>query len=60
MGDVGDIYRAMKEDRKERRRKYGISCPECNIRQPKRIPATLLPGQRCKVCGYMDKRKNVK
>lgn len=58
MGDMGDIYRSMKEDRKERRKKYGVNCPECNIKQPKRIPSILLPGQKCKVCGYRDKRRS--
>lgn len=57
MGDIGDLYREMRDDRRDRRRRLGKACPQCNLSQPKRIPTTLLPGQRCKVCGYIDPRK---
>lgn len=52
MGDMGDTFRAMREARKERRRALGVNCLGCQKVQPKRIPTVLLPGQRCKVCGY--------
>ncbi|HEY9544733.1 MAG TPA: hypothetical protein VIR56_01930 [Solimonas sp.] len=56
MGDVGDTFRALREERKDRRAKLGVSCPGCPKVQPKRTPTILLPGQRCKVCGYRDPR----
>ncbi len=57
MSDLGDTFRALKQDRQERRQRLGIDCPQCNIKQPKRIPTILLPSQRCRVCGYRDPRK---
>lgn len=41
-------------------KKYGVNCPGCPKIQPKRIPTILLPGQRCKVCGYVDTRPRIK
>ena len=57
MGDTGDTFNALRAYNKERKARLGINCPDCNVKQPKRIPTRLLPGQRCKVCGYKDKRK---
>lgn len=57
MGDMGDFWNDVKEERKKRRLLLGVNCPQCNIKQPKRIPTILLPQQRCKVCGYRDPRK---
>lgn len=57
MGDMGDIYNAIKEDRKERRARLGVECPRCAIARPKAHPTILLPGQRCRVDGYIDQRK---
>lgn len=56
VSDMGDIYRAMRADRRERRAKFGVPCPQCRAKQPKRHPTILLPGQRCKVDGYRDPR----
>lgn len=56
MGDMGDDFRAMKEYRKELRRKYGVECPQCKIKRPKTNATILLPGQKCKVDGYRDPR----
>lgn len=56
MGDVGDDFRAMREHRKARRNALGVNCIGCPKVQPKRTPSILLPGQRCKVCGYRDPR----
>lgn len=56
MGDMGDIYNAMREERRALRAKFGIPCPHCRDKQPKREPTILLPGQRCKVDGYRDPR----
>lgn len=56
MGDMGDYYKDLKEARKDRRAKFGVECPQCRVKQPKRTPTILLPGQRCKVDGYRDPR----
>jgi hypothetical protein len=56
MGDEGDFWRGVREARQERRLLLGVDCPRCPKVQPKRNPTILLPGQRCKVCGYRDPR----
>jgi len=55
MGDVGDTFNALREERRERRRALGVLCPACQKREPKRDATILLPGQRC-YCGYRDPR----
>jgi hypothetical protein len=55
-GDMGDFYNALREDRRKRRELLGVSCPGCPVKEPKRIPTILLPGQRCRVCGHRDPR----
>jgi hypothetical protein len=56
MGDSAEIWNAIKEERRERRRLLGVDCPGCRIKEPKRTPTILLPQQKCKVCGYRDPR----
>jgi hypothetical protein len=56
MGDMGDLWRDAKEESRKLRAKYGIDCPMCIKKQPRRIPTNMLPGQRCKVDGYRDPR----
>lgn len=56
MGDMGDLYNAMRDERRALRNKFGVNCPMCNVMQPKRDPTILLPSQRCKVDGYRDPR----
>lgn len=56
MGDMGDFYRDVKADLANRRQRFGVNCPRCREKQPKRTPTILLPGQRCKVDGYIDPR----
>ena len=56
MSDEGDFWREVRDQRRERRAALGVDCPDCNKLQPKRIPTLLMPGQRCKVCGYQDRR----
>ena len=56
MGDMGDDFRAMREERRERRAKFGVECPRCKVLRPKTNASILLPGQRCKVDGYRDPR----
>lgn len=57
MGDMGDMWKELKKERRERRERLGVACPQCNVKQPKRIPTVLLPGQTCRVCHYRDPRK---
>lgn len=57
MGDMGDYWRDANSAMAERKAKHGIDCPGCKIKEPKRIPTRLLPGQKCRVCGYRDTRK---
>ena len=56
MGGMGDIFNEWKAHKKELRATLGVPCPMCNVKQPKREPTILLPGQRCKVDGYRDPR----
>lgn len=56
MGDMGDLFRDLREDRRERRRTLGVNCPRCAEVRPKAHPSILLPGQRCRVDGYRDPR----
>lgn len=54
-----DQVRFLKERdarRKKARAEHGIKCWLCEELYPKRIPTTLLPGRKCKVCGYRDPR----
>lgn len=56
MSDMGDAFRDVREYQKALRSKFGVDCPGCRKVQPKRTPTIMLPGQRCKVCGYWDQR----
>jgi hypothetical protein len=59
MGDMIDMYRGLKEVKREMRTALGVGCPMCRVKQPKRTPTVLLPQQRCKVDGYRDPRPEV-
>lgn len=56
MSDVGEIYGALKDVTKARRRLFGVNCPQCAIKRPRAHPTILLPQQRCRVDGYRDPR----
>lgn len=56
MGDMGDYFNDLKEIRRDERARFGVPCPQCRVKQPKRNATILLPGQRCKVDGYRDPR----
>lgn len=56
MGDMIDMYRDIREHRREMRAALGNPCPNCRIKQPRREPSILLPQQRCRVDGYRDPR----
>jgi hypothetical protein len=59
MGDMGELFNAHKEARKELRAKHGIPCPECVAKLPKANPSILVPGQRCRIHGYRDNRPRI-
>ncbi len=48
--------RDWKAHRRAVRARYGVACPRCRERQPKREPSILLPGQNCRADGYRDNR----
>jgi len=56
MGDMGDVWRDVREYRRRLRLKYGVSCPWCAELRPNTNPSILLPKQTCKVDGYKDPR----
>lgn len=56
MGDMGDLFNAIRKARRERRELLGVNCPRCAEARPKAHPSILLPGQRCRVDGYRDPR----
>ena len=58
-GDMGELFNAMREQRRELRAKHGVDCPTCTVNLPKACPTILLPQQRCKVCGYRDPRQRL-
>lgn len=53
MGDMGDLYNELKDERRARRQRLGVECPYCPAN---RNPTILLPGQTCRVDGYKDQR----
>jgi hypothetical protein len=59
MGDMGELFNAFKEQKKELRAKYGVPCPECVSKLPKANPSILIPGQRCRIHGYRDGRPRI-
>lgn len=56
MGDMGEIFNAWRDWKKERRLKFGVNCPKCAEVRPKAHPSILLPMQQCRVDGYRDPR----
>lgn len=60
MGDMGELWKDVKDQRRERRRRFGVPCPKCQELTPKRSPTILLPGQKCRVDGYVDPREREK
>lgn len=56
MSDMGDDYREMKDHKNQLRTAYGINCPRCKDVRPKACASILIPGQRCRVDGYVDPR----
>ena len=56
MGDTVDMFKDLKEYRRDLRKRLGVNCPKCAQVRPKAHPSILLPSQRCKVDGYRDPR----
>lgn len=53
MSELGDIFKARKDYIKKQKELYGVDCPECKRLRPKTNPSRLLPGQRCRVDGWV-------
>lgn len=51
MGDMAEMYRDLREARREERARLGVDCPGCRKARPKASPTRLMPGRRCRVCG---------
>lgn len=56
MGDMGDHFNDLREHRRRERAELGVACPRCAVARPKTNASILLPGQRCRVDGYVDPR----
>ena len=56
MSDMGELFRDLRDEGQALRAMWGVDCPGCRLKEPKRIPTCMLPGQRCKVCGHRDPR----
>lgn len=56
MSDMGEYWRDVKDARRELRRELGVPCPQCAVARPRAAASILLPGQRCRVDGYVDPR----
>jgi hypothetical protein len=56
MGDMGEIFGAHRELKKQLRARYGQPCPECVRKLPKAHPSILLPQQVCRIHRYRDPR----
>jgi hypothetical protein len=54
--DAGAVWLDLKQNRRKLRAKFGHECPECREHRPKADATILLPGQRCKVDGFRDRR----
>lgn len=52
MGDMGDDYRAWREEKRKARKEQGIRCEECMRLLPKAHPSILLPGQKCSMHNF--------
>jgi hypothetical protein len=60
MTEYGDMCRDIRDAKRRAREKYGVPCPECVRLLPKACPAILLPGQGCRIHGYIDPRDSRK
>lgn len=56
MSEIGETFTAWNNDKKKLRSMFGVPCPKCVELLPKAQPSILLPGQRCKIHKYADKR----
>jgi hypothetical protein len=56
MADMVDDFRALKEERRFLRGTFGARCPRCKEVRPRAHQSILLPGQKCRVDGYVDPR----
>ena len=59
MSDMGDHFNDVRQSTKEMKEKHGIDCPGCKEKFPRAIPSRLLPGWKCRTCGYVDNRPRI-
>lgn len=48
MGDMGELYRDMRDMRRMERERLGMQCPKCLSGQPLRQATITLPGGMCR------------
>ena len=51
-----EVFRRLKDARRELRNIYARPCPVCQERLPKAPASKLLPLEKCKIHGYQDLR----
>jgi hypothetical protein len=54
--DLGDLFRDLRDTKREMRARFGVPCPECVAKLPKACPSILLPQQTCRIHRYRDPR----
>lgn len=59
MGDMGEIFNAIRDHKKALRAKYGVPCLRCAEVRPRAPASILLPQHRCRVDGYVDPRPSL-
>jgi hypothetical protein len=42
------------------KKEHAVDCPQCKAKYPNRNPTRLMPGETCKVDGYVDQREPLK
>ena len=47
---MGEVWNALKEEKRRIKEELGIKCPVCKKKLPKACPTILVPGKTCKIC----------
>jgi hypothetical protein len=55
-GTSPDFWTAVRAATRQLLIAHGVACPECRRLHPRAEPSILLPGARCRVDGYRDRR----
>lgn len=56
MGDMGEIFNDLKQEKRNLKELFGVPCPICIVKLPKAHPKILLPGGYCKMHRFKDQR----